>query len=425
MSPSFFRPYLLLFLLTCVLPAGAAPETSILTLADALSRTEQRNLWLLALDAEDAVADARVDGAALKPAPTLELSAENAFGTGSRQGVRALEATVLVSRTFERGGKREHRLAVAGSEREATVLSWEVRRAERRAATASAYVSAVAAEAGRTLAVEVVTLADSLLAHARRLAEIGEGSSLEVARARAALAAAQAEQTKATAAAAAAFRRLAASWHGVDEPLPKVSAHWALPDTLPPAAALSPALATHPRVRLQAATLAARERALHAAGAEATRDLTASAGLRFLRDGSDAALVAGLSLPLGTRDRAALSVRMARAHVAQAELDRDALSADLQAEFTLAYEEALAAIAHAHALRTTALPLAAEAWQSMQRAHASGEVSFSDVLEAQRAWLALRRDLLTAESAGLQAIVHLEDFTGAVYPITVSLLASP
>lgn len=422
-------PFLTLSLLVSfALPLSAQPSGDTapsLTLAAALARAEAQSPALDSLRQDEVAASARIDQAGVRPAPTLEVSAENFLGTGALQGVRDVETTVSASQTFERGDKREKRVALAGRDRELTVQAWQVRRTEVLSATALAYVELVMAQEQVHLAHEPVALAQAAFTIAETRFKEGGGSGAEIARARSALAIARAAQTRAQASLAGARARLAATWGGTPETAAGASGTLRVPVELPPAETFAAKLEGHPERRLYAALIASREAALELEQAQSTPDLSATGGVRWLRDGSDAALVAGVSLPLPSRARNQASIRAARAGLAGAESGLRATEAGLRARVSSLWHEAHAALVGAQGLRRDALPPAEEAHRLLERAYASGEVSFTDVLEAQRALSTLRHDLLAAETAFILSLARLESLVDPAFPFTSTLLATP
>jgi outer membrane protein TolC len=102
-----------------------------------------------------------------------------------------------------------------------------------------------------------------------------------------------------------------------------------------------------------------------------------------------------------------------------------AAEAEQRAALLAAHAELLAAHAQATALRREALPAAEEACVSVQSAYDKGILPLIDVLDARRALIALRRDLLDAETAYAFALVRAETLTGAPFTKTKVLLGQP
>jgi outer membrane protein TolC len=61
----------------------------------------------------------------------------------------------------------------------------------------------------------------------------------------------------------------------------------------------------------------------------------------------------------------------------------------------------------------------------VRRAYREGLLPLIDVLEAQRALVAMRRELLEAETACALALVRLESLTAPSFPTTAALLSPP
>lgn len=421
------RPILAAVLLTAAGGALAQEPASavILTPDEALRRAAGRHPSLLAQHHQERAAEALVEQAGLRPNPTLDVSLENFAGTGSVEGVRGLEATVQASQTLERGGKRGKRVALAERERETAAREFAVHRAEILAATAAAYVEAVAAQQRLALAAEPLRLARETVDAAGARVRAGAASPAESARAHAGLAGAEVEFSRAEAALHAARARLAATWGGSPDEVTALPGALHLPAVLPRREDLLARLASHPRLDLQQSHVAGRRAALELEQAQAVQDVTVGGGVRFLRDGSDAAFVAGVSVPLPTRHRNRGNIRAARETLAGAELGAGAVEAELRAAFAAAWQDLASSHAAALILRRQALPATEEAHRAVRHAYEQGQLPLIDVLDAQRALAALRRELLEAESACALALARLDALTDPAFGAFSTLFAQP
>lgn len=396
-----------------------------LSLAEALARTAERNPRLLADSAQTRAAAARVEQAGFAPNPVLGVTLENFAGTGTARGVDSLESTVEISQTLERGAKRTRRTALATREQAITTQELAVQRASLLAATAQAYVDTVVAEQRLALAAAPRQLArdtlDALTAHA----SAGAASSAEIARARAMLAVAEAEVARRETELTLARSALAAAWGGDATDVPPLDSDLHLPPTLPDRAAWLPRLSAHPRFALHAAQLDARRAALELEQAHAVQDVSVAGGVRFLRESSDAAFVAGVSVPLPIRHKNQGGIRAARELLAGTELAAAALETELRAEFTAAWHELTAAHEAVLRLRRDALPATEAALTAVRDAHTAGELPLTDVFDAQRALTLLRRDLLDQQAAFAHALVRLETLTHSDFSATTALFSAP
>ncbi|HTO03142.1 MAG TPA: TolC family protein, partial [Opitutus sp.] len=288
------------FGLAIALAAAAASGQEIvlpsLSLSEALQRAESSNPSLVAQSFDERAAEALIEQANVRPGPTLDVTLENFAGTGTVGGIDRLESTVQANQTFERGGKREKRVALATRDHETAAQTSAVRRAEIRAQAATAYVALVAAQERLALATELLELARQALTLVNARVSAGAASSVEAARARAAVAVAQSDHNRAASTILFARSALAATWGGNASDVATVDGELRLPDEIPVESSFRARLATHPRLKMQSAIIAGRRAALTLEQAQAAQDVTAGGGVRFLREGSEVALVAAVSV---------------------------------------------------------------------------------------------------------------------------------
>ncbi|MBS0492242.1 MAG: TolC family protein, partial [Proteobacteria bacterium] len=238
------------------------------------------------------------------------------------------------------------------------------------------------------------------------------------------LALAQAEATRLTAAASVARAALTATWGETEAALLTVTT-LTIPAAPPPPAEWLARLEVHPRLVLERARIASRRANVDLEQANATQDISVAGGLRYLRGSSDAALVAGVSIPLPARHRNQAAIRAARQTLAGAEFEAAATRRELQTDLTTFAQELAAAHLAASQLRDHALPAAAEAAALLRRAYAAGQATQFEVLEAERAHNSLRRDLLDQEAAYAATLVRAEALADPAFPLTRQLFITP
>lgn len=427
MSPFHFLHCLRLFGLLAVLlsvPSIRAQEpTATFTLADALQLAAEDNPALQAARYTERAAEALTEQAGLRPNPTLDVSLENFGGTGALRGVEEFETTVKASQRFERGNKRHKRLAVAQSEREIVTANLEVQRLEVLAATAIAYIDTLASQQRLQLAAAPLALAKETLVAAEARVKAGDASPAEPARARATLASAQLDYSRAESALLRARAHLAAQWGKRADSVPTLSGSIRIPDTLPAEDRFRSGLQDHPLLQRQKAIIAGQRSALDLERARATSDITVGAGIHFLRNGSDAGFVAGLSVPLSFRNRNQGNIRAARENLHGAEQSVAAVENQLHAEFSAAWQELIATHTAVQSLRHEALPAIEEAQNFVRRAYTEGQLPLIDVLDSQRALFSAQRELLAAESAYARSLARLESLAAPAFLLTTATLS--
>ncbi len=412
----------LALLLTAVGVSAQEAAPPPLSLGGALQRAAEQNPVLAAQGYAERAAEALIEQAGLRPNPTLGVSLENFAGTGNVRGVHGLETTVQASQTFERADKREKRVALAGRERATAAKEFAVRRAEVLAASATAYIEMLAAQQRLALAAEPLKLARETVAAVDVRVKAAVASPAESARARAALASAQADYARAEAGFINARAALVATWGGTPADVSGVAGTLHIPAVLPAETVFLAKLATHPRLDLQQAVIAGRRAALQLEQAQATQDVTVGGGVRFLREGSDAAFVAGVSVPIPFSNKNQGNIRAARENLAGAEQSVRAVEVELRVAFTAAWQDLAAAHTAAQNLRREALPATEEAYAAVRSAYEQGQLPLIDVLDAQRSLVALRRELLDAEAAYASALARAEALTDPSFTALKALI---
>ncbi|MGE6696403.1 TolC family protein [Hyphomonas sp. NPDC076900] len=372
---------------TC--PRNSASATIYLSSDEAVQRALAADLRPAAARAGVATARSERAIAALPPADTITIDYENFPGLGLGSEIDNLEVTATFNRVWERGGKRNARIALA----ETSVILAE--------AEIAISVADVAHEV-QTLYVELaITLERLALAEDRleaaQAAERVIGHRVAAARdpllagARARADALTAE-SEAMRLAALADELKAALWDHFATPpddqvfevdlcgLSAKSSH--APHTLD--ASQSPELARLSAARRQADT------ALRLAEAERVADITWSAGTRKMGIDESLAVIGGVSIPLGAASRAAPLEQKAASVRRQTEAQADAFRQNLLRESARLERAALNALEAVKGLEGGAIPEAERSVELANDGYARGAFSYLDVLDAQRLLFDLR-----------------------------------
>ncbi|MDP3115912.1 MAG: TolC family protein [Phenylobacterium sp.] len=356
-----------------------APAPS-LTLTDAVTRA-------LGADPSAAAADARVEAAraatrqaGLRPNPSVGLELENFAGSGAYSILDRTEATVSYQQTFERGGKRGARTAVAAAEIELVHRRQEVRRLDLIKEVQVAYAEALAAEADVLIAeARLIAAHRSQADIARRVRSARDplfaGARAETLTAQAEIARDQARDTARNARAA-----LAAFWGGGPDFNLDLETFFFR---------TAPATNAAPAETADLALLAAtRDAALARVDLERARqvaDPTLRAGVRYFGQGSDVALVVGGTIPLQRYDTNKAGVERALA-------ERNAAEADIAAARVLQAREVArlraklaASAAESERIRAEVIPSAIKTVELVREGFNRGGFQYIDVTEAERA----------------------------------------
>lgn len=383
----------------------AEEAATVLTLPEALARATATAPLLKAARAGVDAERGRLDQARLRPNPELSVDVENFAGSRPFRGLDGAELTASVQQPIELGGKRAARVDAGQAALEAATLRAAQARLDLEQAVRRAHAEAAAAQEVLALARSESEAAAELFRTVSKLVEAGREPPLRQARAQVERSTAEARRLGAEREFEAAKRRLAALTG--DESaffLVDTSALYQPPRSTGDRAAVDVAVAQRDLVRARAEVRVER--------AARTPDPRLTAGIRRLRAEEATAVVAGLAIPFplfngnrgAVRAAAAEAVR-AEAALAQAEIDARVRAANAIAAYDTAQ-------AQAEALSTGAVPAAEEAVGVARLGYAAGKFPLLELIEAQRALTAVRRQRVEAALDVARAAADLDRALG-------------
>jgi cobalt-zinc-cadmium efflux system outer membrane protein len=395
--------------------AQAAAAAEPLTLDDAFDRVAASHPALRLDETRAAILAAERDRAALHPALTAGVQLENAPGTGAYEGVRGGETTLTLASVLEPGGKADARRALAQSRLDALAVEHEARRLDLLAEVARRYLVASVAQQQREIATQDIAQRQRAAAAAQAQLQAGAAPESVLLAARAALALAELALARTGQQWMAARAHLAALW---GERTPAFDLASTDPLDLPAiqdTAALAELLDRTPELTRFASASRIAEARLQLARAAATADLEWQLGLRHHRQGGDVALVAGLSVPLGTRRRAEPEVRAAGAELAALEIERESASLALYSTLAEAHGRYTVAQVEVARLRDEVLPLLARAEIAAERAWRAGATGHLEWAQLQSEFTATRRRQLDIALDAQRALIEIQRLTGQAF----------
>lgn len=397
-------------------PPVVLPVTKPLRLPEAIARALERSPALAVFPATRRAAEARRQQAGQRPPANLSFELEEALGSGDYQGFDQAQFTLALSQAFELGGRRAARSQVAAAGRIRVEGDYELARAEVAAAVAAQFIHVVGDQQELAWSREAVRLAEETLATVRQRLHAAAASPLDEKRARIALARIRIVEEHHEHELETARRQLAALWGATEADFSEAAADLFARPSVPEYDDLIARIGRSPELRRWAGEKTVREAEIRLAESRRRPDITAGLGLRQYAATDDVGVVAQISLPLGTRARAA-------AGVAEAQAWRDTADAG-ERETELRLRTALFGIAqelrHARtelaALESQILPDAEAALRFAREGFARARYSQLELLEAQRTVLELRLERIKAAVAFHQFIVQLEKILGE--PVT-------
>ena len=358
-------------------------------------------------------AERQADLAGLAPPWVVGAEVENVGGSGSLAGVQAAETTLRLGRVLERGGKRDARVAAGAIDVERSRIALEQTRLELATEAARRFVEVLADQARTTVAAQDLALAHELTATVRRWVQAGRSPESDLDLMQIAEARADIEVEHASHELASARVSLAALWHAAEPDFDAVAGNLFELPMVPSHAALVARLPDNPALRglaLDAHAARARERI---AAASARPDVTWHVGVRRLSTFNDTALIAGVSLPLGSAGRSALSVAQSEAEAEAADARAQAQQMDVRQRLFSTYQELVHARTAFEAHRDRMIPKAEAALALTRKGFEAGRFSFVALSQA-------RRTLLELRNAEIDAAVRYHTLLTDIERMTVS-----
>jgi cobalt-zinc-cadmium efflux system outer membrane protein len=388
--------------------------TESLSLDDALARTVAAHPALAAESAELEAARARARREALPPPYVVGGDLENVAGSGTLGGVRSAETTVRIGRTIELGGKQAARVSLGDAEVARRLHATAATRQEVESRTRARYVEVLADQARLRAAREQVALAERTRREVAGWVAAARNPESDLLAAEIAVAEAELEREHAEHELASARLTLAASWGALTPDFDAVAGDLApLPavDSFEALAARFPDGAPQRAARLEAESIAARRRL---AEASAHPDLHVSLGVRRLEALDDQGLVMSVSVPLGSRRRAGLSVAEADAELAALDARREADRIERHQQLFERYQELLHARTEHESLQKKMIPKAEQALAFTRRGFEAGRFSFVSVAQAQITLFELRRRSVDAAARYHLLLIEVQRLVAVV-----------
>ena len=392
------NPLFVLFLVFELISGSAraldAATAYPLHLSDIERLLGERNRTLIGARRMVEAGEAAVDMAAGRPNPVVSL---NSSGINTRNAPNGgnMDTILRIDQPFERGGKRDLRLAVAGSLLEANRSDESDTLRQQRMLARQAYFDLKASEEKARLADESAGLARQVLDKAELRLRAGDLSPADVARIRTDTLRAQSDATQARIDHQRARLALAQTLALESESSRLVTADpWPELGPLPSA---TQEIEQRPDVVAARQRLEAAERAIELARAQQVRDVTIGAQVERQQTVGDTTMIGlGVSVPLFTGYDFRGEIRRAHVDRDSARDDLERLRATAAAEFVQAGFETERLGERARGLRDEAVPAARKAFAAVQLAFTHGAASALDVIDARRSLHAVETDTASA-----------------------------
>jgi cobalt-zinc-cadmium efflux system outer membrane protein len=391
--------------------ASAEEPAGDITLTQAVAASLLRNPELSVFSQEIRAREAATLQAGLLPNPTLGANAAN-FANARAKGFDGDVVTLELSQLIELGGKRAARIEAAQQTRELADWDYETARLTVMTQVAQAFSDLLGTQARLDLARQTTDLAEQVAATVGNQVKAGEVSPVEETRAKVVLATVRTDLTRAERELEAARRRLASFWGSVQPRFAKARGELEATAPIPTLEQLQERVHQNPDLARWSTELSQRQALVDLEKTKAIPDVTVSLGTSYYRLNNDYVLLAGVSMPLPLFNRNQGGILEAERRRNKAEDERRAAEVGVGTALSTAYQALAAAHAEAEAYKTSILPGAESAYESVRKGYRFGEFALLDVLDTQRTLFTAKAQYLRALTAYHQGVAEVERLVG-------------
>ena len=396
----------------------SAEPSNALTLTRALQRAVIGNPKLAVASKEIGIATGKRIQAGAIPNPELSFELDNALGSGNYRGLRSAETTVQLSQAIELGGKRDARIAAGSAELESARWQAAAVRLEILSDTAVAFFNVLAGQRKLELYDAQVASLNRLTPLLQRRVEAGASSPGEIARVNLAADLVRVERERARTTLAVNRRELALLMGASRVDFSHVVGDFDRIGTPPSFTILLRRLEQNPQLIRWTAVRAQRDAELLSARLKPIPDVKLELAWRHFRETNDNAVRLGASIPIPVWDQNLGGITEAQAARAKVEAELAVNRQTLILTLAKAYDTMNGALREISLLRSSAIPNAQRAVETIEGGYSQGRFTLLEVLDVQTtsAQAALREQeaLMNFHTA----VATIEGLTGVAVILT-------
>ena len=389
-----------------------------LTLRDAIQITIRSNPELKVFAYELRAQEARVDLARLGTPLEFSVEMENVLGTGEARGFDAAEGTFALSKVLELGHKRSRRVEAALAERAHVSIEQQAAQLDQIAELVRRFVHLASDQKQLELTAEAVRLALTTVDAVKRRVQAAKSPEVELHRANIELIRAEVELEHAEHELLSSRVKLAAVMGETEPSFTSVDADLYTLPAPAPFELFASQLERNPDFTKFTTAARLRDAELRLAHAHRRADVTVSAGVRRLQEVDDQAFVVGFAMPLKARSRGAPAIAEATALRGQVDAQREAETITARAQLFEIYQELRHSMTEAQTYRDRVLPQMQEALRETEYAYERGRYSYIELVDAQRAYIEVQRQLIEAAANAHTFQAEIERLTAQPLPAT-------
>lgn len=395
---------------TIVVSSQTQAQGSI-TLDWALQQTLSHNAELATYPYRLRQAEALAEQAGVRPNPELNLSIENAYGSGEYSSLDAAEISLTLSQTIELGGKRQQRLQYAGAEILQQEAEYQLTRLDVLAETSRRYYQLLALQAKLKVNTQRQLEEANALKSIEQRARAGAIGQADVAKMALRQARTQDDGRLLQNGQSLAKLRLAAMWQG-DGNFTKANGDLSQLPSIPNRAQVATAVEQSPNLLNQLALQRLSDANLNLAQAEGRSDINIGLGLRQFEATDDQALLLDFSMPLAFSNPNRGRIKAAQAEVELNSSQQLVLRRQLQLSLLEVRQQLVGSQQQAQRLQQTLLPLAQMLLSETRIGYRQGRYSVLQWVDAQAELFSVEAQLIEVQQQAFEQLLELERITG-------------
>ena len=408
-----------LWLLSAVAGAQRPDAQPAIALEEALARTLTGSPALAAFGYRIEAAEGRLQQANIAPHPELGITVNDALGTGDFRGASSAETTLTIAWILERG-VRWREIEAARADVSLRSLEAQIVQLDAAAETARRFLACLAYQARLVNAAEGVRLAAETVEAVRSRVAASRAPPAELSRAEAELVRAELLEEDYTHELLSAYHRLSAQWGDTEPDFESVIGELQTLPAMEPLPILLSRVEENPDLVRFMSQRRVSEAEMRIAEARGRPDWRLHAGVRRTEAADDFALVGGITVPFGTRERNLGRIAETRADMARAEGEARAAQVRMETALFTMYQELLHDVHLAVALSERVIPLLESALADTRRAYELGRSSYFEWSVAQAELLQANNELLETGIDVHGLVIEIERLTGVSFfpPVT-------
>ncbi len=386
-------------------------QSKWLTLSSAIRATLDNNPSLSVFRFKEAALQGERRTQSLPPPLALNADVENAFGTDDYSAFSSADFTLALSSIIEMGGQAEARVAVVDARAGQLDAEQRVKSLDLLGEVTRRYIDVIAAQERLALARDANQLADDMTSSIRQRAQAGLTPEAEVLRARAAQSQATIEVNVADSELKRARNALSAMWGEPQSDFARAEGNLFALGELGDFNAMVTRLEQHPALAALTDETRLKNAAVRLAQSQRVTNVEWNAGVRRLQETQDMALVAGISIPLGSDARARGAVKSALAERDSIEAERDIQWLLLRSQLADAFERRRQALSTVATLKGEVLPTLESALRETRLAYERGRYGYVEWVAAKTELIQARRQTIDAAADALRYRADIEQLT--------------